>query len=68
MDTKAGTVPMQCTHCRRTAEFSPLRLGKICGNCHTGKWIPKKPKETVDERPDRQRVDEGVRTEQAESQ
>jgi hypothetical protein len=37
-----GTVPMQCTHCHRTAEFSPLRLGKVCGQCKTGKWIPKK--------------------------
>jgi len=57
---------MQCTHCRKTADYSPLRLGRVCGQCKQGKWIPKK-KEVSDERPDRKRDSEGVRSEQAES-
>jgi len=42
MDTKdKGTVPMQCTNCRKTADYSPLRLGRTCGQCKQGRWIPK---------------------------
>jgi len=33
---------MQCTYCHKTADYSPLRLGKQCGQCHQGRWIPKK--------------------------
>lgn len=33
---------MQCTHCNKTADYSPLRLGKNCGQCKQGKWIPRK--------------------------
>lgn len=40
---------MQCTHCRKTADYSPLRLGKTCGECHIGKWIPKKETEMKDQ-------------------
>ena len=31
---------MMCNHCGRREDLSPLRLGKICGKCHEGKWIP----------------------------
>lgn len=31
---------MQCTSCHKTADFSPLRLGKMCGQCKMGTWIP----------------------------
>jgi hypothetical protein len=35
------TVPMQCTHCHKVAKYSPLRLGRVCGICKEGRWIPK---------------------------
>ncbi len=47
MADKEGTVSMQCTHCRRTADYSPLRLGRVCGNCKTGRWIPKQKGEAM---------------------
>ncbi len=31
---------MQCTSCHKTSDFSPLRLGKTCGQCKNGTWIP----------------------------
>ena len=42
MDKKEGTVPMQCTNCHKKADYSPLRLGRKCGECKTGTWIPYK--------------------------
>jgi len=42
MDNKDGGVPMQCTNCHKTATYSPLRLGRKCGQCKNGTWIPYK--------------------------
>jgi len=33
---------MMCDNCGRREDFSPLRLGKRCGLCKSGKWIPVK--------------------------
>ena len=40
-------VPMQCTNCHKTAEYSPLRLGRKCGQCKVGTWIPYKKGEAM---------------------
>jgi len=31
---------MQCNHCGNIGDFSALRLGKSCGKCHQGKYMP----------------------------
>lgn len=49
------TVPMQCTYCHRNAEYSPLRLGRVCGRCKQGRWIPRNKVEVTNERPDGER-------------
>lgn len=36
------TITMQCNYCRKISEYSPLRLGRICGQCRQGKWLPHK--------------------------
>ncbi len=45
---------MQCTSCHKTADFSPLRLGKKCGQCKNGTWIPGRAQEN--ERSKRERT------------
>ncbi len=35
-----NVVPMQCTHCHLVMSYSPLRLGRKCGSCKMGTWIP----------------------------
>lgn len=35
---------MQCSKCGKTADYSPLRLGRLCGKCKQGRWIPMKDK------------------------
>jgi len=40
---------MQCTNCHAVADYSPLRLGKTCGQCKQGRWIPKKVEEMKDQ-------------------
>jgi hypothetical protein len=32
---------MQCSRCNAKAEYSPLRLGRLCGRCKWGRWIPR---------------------------
>jgi len=31
---------MVCSGCKKEEDFSPLRLGHVCGKCHSGKWVP----------------------------
>lgn len=38
--TDEGGVEMTCNFCGQSRTYSPLRLGRQCGECHRGKWIP----------------------------
>ena len=33
---------IKCNTCRNSGDLSPLRLGRKCGKCHTGKYIEDK--------------------------
>lgn len=33
---------MQCNYCHKVEDHSPLRLGRSCGQCKQGRWLPKK--------------------------
>jgi len=40
--TNRPTVEMKCSYCSIRVRYSPLRLGRKCGHCKKGKYIPVK--------------------------